>query len=535
MAQPKRSPSNKQPIKVFHDKEISLGQSQQNMNSVPSGPKEKSKGRFLFNGLTIDVEEANKSGMMAGPSPPAIKRGTSPSMVKPKDMHVASRSSLSDSQRTPSGPTKNAIVQTIPGPPVTIQIGHSGNRSTPNIPLLLSSLPSHGTSIAQVFGASSVVQGQTPLGSTPVPTPGGLAGSNPAIELIKQFYQEQVDRLEQKNEELLRENERLKIELEIARRCAEEGNAVKSQFAELVRKHELLLSVGEPLFVEARPCRDIRREKEWDKLERDNSKCNSQISQDVHKDSCRERKNDDSGLIDEYMYNNRKIPSENISSDTREIQQDKDSSHLRDFITKLKQASEGLNKATKGNTHKKTNSLSSMQNKRRDLTGYYVVSNKTKGSKESAFNTAKQPKGYTIEEQLHFPLPTSKLDQRCSSGVALNKSSIGEYEQNIDKASKRSSLMSAGLPEAVLQATPNQATQEVPLELADFRKTHKIIERKSGPLQGLLKQGRSVQDYGQTKLRDERKSGTAAQKIKASVRQTKNWTRMGMSIQTSFD
>ena len=127
----RRSPSNKQPFKVFASQTAS-----DTCACKPIGKQPTIKGgsgKFMFPGLVIDVEEANRQQVHL-PDPPKFSR---------KD-----------------------------GPP---------------------------------------------------PAPSHQADAN-AIDIMKQFYQDQVDRLNERNEQLLRENERLRLELKHSKQeCV--GNA----------------------------------------------------------------------------------------------------------------------------------------------------------------------------------------------------------------------------------------------------------------------------------------------------------------------
>lgn len=58
------------------------------------------------------------------------------------------------------------------------------------------------------------------------------------ISFLQKFYQDQIDRLSSKNENLLRENERLKIELQQANQQALEVNALRIQISELQERLE---------------------------------------------------------------------------------------------------------------------------------------------------------------------------------------------------------------------------------------------------------------------------------------------------------
>lgn len=86
-------------------------------------------------------------------------------------------------------------------------------------------------------------------------------------------------------------------------------------------------------------------------------------------------------MVDENKKEVKKVSSEQVSIDIKEGQE-RDANYLKEFIFKLKNASEGLPKPLKtqviGNTHKKTNSMTSATAKRRDLTGYYVTHKKNK-------------------------------------------------------------------------------------------------------------------------------------------------------------
>ena len=85
--------------------------------------------------------------------------------------------------------------------------------------------------------------------------------------------------------------------------------------------------------------------------------------------------------MDEYRHRSRIIASENASVDAKD-QSDKDSSYLRDFLTKLKNSSE-LKASKQGSNHKKTASMISTQtsmSKRRELACYYLSQAKNKRS-----------------------------------------------------------------------------------------------------------------------------------------------------------
>ena len=550
----KRSPSNKQPVKVFADKDIQMVGNTSPALPMPTiltgnviGPlimpvSKERRSKFVFNALTIDVEEANKAATVSMPSPPGIQRGASPSFLN-----------RGENKGSPMNHNVNLKTSGMPSPIIQFQ---TQVEVRPNVPIYHSIMGPASDLIpkkiltpagarASSIGTLGPQNHNTQTLSNPgaIAKPGffpeevGLITKDYNMEVIKQFFQDQVNRLGQKNEELVRENERLKIELESARKVGEEKDVVKTLYADLVSKHELLLSVGRPLMLDAR-----QGEKHW--VDRDVSNCNSNTSQECQRcDNPRDYGNNDSELMDEYLYNERKIPTENISVDTKEgCEREKDSSHLRDFITKLKKASEGLDKTAKGVNHKKTSSLSSMQNKqqRKDILGYYVGNQLTKGTREVFVNTAMQAQ-VSPADLLNMPL-FSKLDQRCSSRAEQTyQSRIVDIEVPVKSknVSKRTSMKSAAAThEDPLQSHPIALPIELRADMVDFRKSQRQTEKQiGGVLQGLLKPGKSVQDYAQSELKEPKKIGEWSSRAKGSdgVRQSKNWNRFGVSIQTSFD
>lgn len=145
----KRTPTNKYPVKAFAGKEGKISDIDESTWKKPPISK---NNKFVFSGLTIDVEEANKQ-LATGIQPLHMNRGGSPH---------------------------------------------------------------------QTIGVA-ILQKQKEEGKE-------------SIELLRNFYQEQIDRLSVKNEVLLRENERLKIELQLSSHHAVTVEMLKTQVAELQAK-----------------------------------------------------------------------------------------------------------------------------------------------------------------------------------------------------------------------------------------------------------------------------------------------------------
>jgi hypothetical protein len=147
----KRTPTNKLPIKVFAGKDAKARDKDEPTSKKPTFTKQ---GKFVFSGLTIDVEEANKQ-LMNGTQPLHLSRGGSPQQKVEK---------------------------------LVVQKPSDEGKET--------------------------------------------------IDFLRNFYQEQIDKLSQKNESLLRENERLRLELQQAAHQAAECGPLKARVLELQSKLE---------------------------------------------------------------------------------------------------------------------------------------------------------------------------------------------------------------------------------------------------------------------------------------------------------
>ena len=296
-----------------------------------------------------------------------------------------------------------------------------------------------------------------------------------SLGFVKQFYQEQIDRLSSKNEQLLRENERLKIELKTAQIEAEEAESLRNRVVELERR--VLKDFGNPSSSSPEKCglyhsqssviqniEDLSRETNSKKMRNnfnDKSKSPSNTSHEKYFHF----------TPDQYNSQLRKITSGNVSIEAKE-QKDKDSSYLRDFITKLKQTGD-LCKSASG--HKKTSSLTGAMNKRKDVAGYYL------GQAKITARTAQRNLGI------------SSLHNNYSLQIKQEPKTLIYTSQFRDTNNLKNEIP----PE---QSRMNGDTRELPIEVVDFRKDRNPSETQIHTI-SLQKSGKSYQDYTQSILK----------------------------------
>jgi hypothetical protein len=446
----KRSPSNKQPVKVFAGKDLGVYPEESDSVNRPALGK---PGKFSFPKLTIDVDEANKQ-LLSSKQPPRLSR-------------IVDCEARVTSAAEPKSDNKNTV------------------------------------------------------------------------EFVRTFYQEHIDKLASRNEELLRENERLRIELAKSAEISAEAEVLRQQVVELqkiaglsrqvsgdspvpagfgelrsnlrsrgaaggqhlnIRTSELMGNCSEATFKDSmpgsvKPTSQSKRAYNRDagahlgslsgnrKIERtpagnsfeEKSLSYSRTSQDL-KEHQNSRKITD--CMEEYQYDMRRVTSQNASFDTHEVHE-RDPNYLKDFISKLKQASEGITKNLKlGNSHKKTASLVSAQGKRRDLTGYYVTQKKVKEGDPSR-------KSRGTASRLDS-LISDKADSKLT--MTLSRSHATNLVKKIEKSYKHHSQM-YGVAKEPSEGTSdaNESRKETYLP-SGMKKSNKPKGTKI-VLQGLLKQG----------------------------------------------
>lgn len=446
----KRSPSNKLPVKVFATRDkLSFPEEVISQNRPILGKKQK----FAFPDLTIDVEEANKQ-LTVGRQPLQLSR-------------VVSQQAITSASKTPKQDSKETV------------------------------------------------------------------------EFVRAFYQEQTDKLSLKNEELLRENERLRIELTKANREASEAANLKQELADLKKKIELFghiprdspiiggygelksnikskanhdsikldirtselhcqssyatikdsLPGSAKLISQRRGAKEQgfsehlgyvtgNREFERPLLEdcsEDKSLTYSRTSQEQHEFKNSSKMAD---YMEEYQYDMRRVTSQNASFDTREIQ-DKDANYLKDFISKLKMASEGISKNLKmGNSHKKTASLVTAQGKRRDLTGYYVTQKKTKDGQ-----SAKVSRGTASRLD---SLLSDKADSKLT--LAVSRSHATNLVKTIEKSFKHQKQVNSVIKESCMTMSNTEDVSKEVFLAKGLKKSNKDKGTKV-LLEGLLRHG----------------------------------------------
>lgn len=209
--------------------------------------------------------------------------------------------------------------------------------------------------------------------------------------------------------------------------------------------------------------------------------------------------------LEEYQYDFRRITSQNASFDTREIQE-KDSNHLKDFISKLKQASEGIAKNLKvNNSHKKTSSLASANSKRRDLTGYYVTNKKSKENDISK------------NEKVTYSKISVGTNEKYDSKIHLvpSRSHASNLVKNIEKSLKQYNQAQSAAKDTSNQMNNFQEFKKDKAPHAELKKNPPKKETKV-ILNGLLKHSRPASDQikvsaGLTK----KKSSASSTSVKA--------------------
>lgn len=286
-----------------------------------------------------------------------------------------------------------------------------------------------------------------------------------SLGFVKQFYQEQIDKLSAKNELLLRENERLKLELRNAQSEAAEAASLRDRVAELERR--VLFDCKERshssqdrqgLYHSQSSVLQNKEEHSADPKtavdrcpHRDKSKSPSNSSQD--------RKN--FNTPEPFVPHFRKATSGNVSIEAKE---NKDTSYLRDFITKLKQTGESFKGAS---GHKKTSSLTGVLHKRKDLAGYYLGQTKTSN------RPAPKAAGLSYHAKGHYSLQM-KFDQRLQTAHPAER-----------EAPERQAL---------------EDSKEIPLSAVDFRKDRGAGEHVGTPAI-LVRSGKSYQEYTQSTVK----------------------------------
>jgi hypothetical protein len=188
-------------------------------------------------------------------------------------------------------------------------------------------------------------------------------------------------------------------------------------------------------------------------------------------------------ILEESKKELKKYASEQASIDIKDVQE-RDPNYLKEFITKLKNASEGIPKNIKtqlaSNAHKKTNSLTSAPAKRRDLTGYYVTQKKTKD--QVSFN--RNTHGGAFKGNINV---VDMSEARPS--LAASRSHASSLIKTIEKSFKQNSIALAAQKDTSLTASYLED-----VGVGDLAKIRKDKEKKALP-QGLLTCSKTSQDY----------------------------------------
>ena len=211
-----------------------------------------------------------------------------------------------------------------------------------------------------------------------------------SVEIMKHFYQEQIDRLNNKNEQVLRENERLRVELLQFRHISAQNRRLRQHVAEVELKNEELL---EQLRLEGKFSGVyLSRPDSQEFKHATSSPTDSKLLIERRRGLSRSKSHSSRGkeevyyssprvdFTDDYARLSRKIVSENVSIDDRD-HFDKEPTYLREFLGKLKSAAYGKLGSTMNkqqNSHKKTNSLAlntAMQGKEEGNSTNICISN----------------------------------------------------------------------------------------------------------------------------------------------------------------
>lgn len=179
----------------------------------------------------------------------------------------------------------------------------------------------------------------------------------------------------------------------------------------------------------------------------------------------------------------KRICSEQVSIDFKDCA-DKDPNYLKEFICKLKYASEGIPKTLKpqlaASIHKKTNSLTSAPSKLRDLTGYYVNNKKPKDTiRLNRVSQSGAHKGQANQTDISEIKPA----------LVGSRSHASSLIKTIEKSFKHKSFTPQQTKDVSLNASCLDDPQASELAKPRFDKDKKSL------LQGLVPRCKSPQDY----------------------------------------